>query len=334
MKTISLSALILITVPFHVLAQDNEANSYFVQTPVQFEQTVNHITQSQTQSTRKATTPQLNLLVVVGSTGVAEVAPTIQWGTKLQPIQQFEFETPKVSSTDYLNSGDELISGVTSDTLPTIQQATKLQDYFGGDFKPRSAVRIPIPNNNIRVASNQNARFQQFQIRQPEVSPEAFPGAHDVVKPSPQNTFQAPARNQQVIESVPPSPVSNREHRGFFAGESESASLDHLRMSQQSESWEEKPNTMRNIGDHFSPGGEPFAFRGVVGEPNFFGVDRLACCDEWCGFCNCGGLKANPGHLGLPWLRSKENCDAAKKICGKHCGRNAGNSCGCPDCSN
>ena len=41
-------------------------------------------------------------------------------------------------------------------------------------------------------------------------------------------------------------------------------------------------------------------------------------CDEWDGFCrmrdleqncNCGGLKVNPGHLGIPWLGSKDNCD-------------------------
>ena len=41
-------------------------------------------------------------------------------------------------------------------------------------------------------------------------------------------------------------------------------------------------------------------------------------CDEWSNFglgrdlefdAPCGGLKAKPGHLGLPWLGSKENCD-------------------------
>ena len=41
-------------------------------------------------------------------------------------------------------------------------------------------------------------------------------------------------------------------------------------------------------------------------------------CDEWAGFDKhknlehqtaCGGLKTNPGHLGIPWLGSNENCD-------------------------
>lgn len=54
-------------------------------------------------------------------------------------------------------------------------------------------------------------------------------------------------------------------------------------------------------------------------------------CDQWAGFCNfkqlnyvyaCGGLKMHPGHLGLKWLGSKENCDQTeplfplrKKVC-------------------
>ena len=55
-------------------------------------------------------------------------------------------------------------------------------------------------------------------------------------------------------------------------------------------------------------------------------------CDEWAGFCrnrdisfdcNCGGLKANPGHLGLPWLGGKDNCDQTVR-------RNRG--CGCKEC--
>ena len=41
-------------------------------------------------------------------------------------------------------------------------------------------------------------------------------------------------------------------------------------------------------------------------------------CDEWADFglgrdlefdAPCGGMKAKPGHLGIPWLGSKENCD-------------------------
>jgi hypothetical protein len=54
---------------------------------------------------------------------------------------------------------------------------------------------------------------------------------------------------------------------------------------------------------------------------NFFGVDREACCDEWSRFCDCktpnygckcGGLKSNPGHLGIAWLRNKFGADACE----------------------
>ena len=56
-------------------------------------------------------------------------------------------------------------------------------------------------------------------------------------------------------------------------------------------------------------------------------------CDEWEGFCRmnnleydcpCGGLKANPGHLGLPWLGSKDNCDQTV--------RRTRRGCGCKEC--
>lgn len=57
-------------------------------------------------------------------------------------------------------------------------------------------------------------------------------------------------------------------------------------------------------------------------------------CDEWDGFCECvnleydcpcGGLKAKPGHLGIPWLRSKESCDQTEPLL-----KNRG--CGCIKC--
>ena len=62
-------------------------------------------------------------------------------------------------------------------------------------------------------------------------------------------------------------------------------------------------------------------------------------CDEWAGFDKhknlehqtaCGGLKTNPGHLGIPWLASNENCDQTtprpKTLPLKK------NSCGCKKC--
>ena len=72
---------------------------------------------------------------------------------------------------------------------------------------------------------------------------------------------------------------------------------------------------------------EPAAGYTVVKNRDFFGVEKGKCCDEWSKFCNykdlkfncnCGGLKANKGHLGISWLRSAdggEDCDYCQGGC-------------------
>ena len=350
MKTISLSALILIAFPFCVLAQD--VDSYYSKDSKQFAPEVNHILPSQSRSTRKGVVQQAAPIVDAPTfkpstyrfeskaQSVALVAtkpatidaptlptPAVQQETKFRPIENFKFEPPKVSALNYLISRDAMIPNAKDDALPNIQQTTQHQEISGGDFNPRP------------VARTARQVIESVELPKPAVSSQDFPEPNDVVKPTPQNTFQLaePPRPQVAIESIPPNPISEREYNETFTEQTpsqpESASLDHIRMSQRVNSWDQNPGTMRDIGDHFSPGGEPFAYRGVTGNANFFGVDRRSCCDEWSGFCNCsGGLKANPGHLGNPYLRSKENCDTAKRVFGKHRGRKAANSCGCSDC--
>ena len=60
-------------------------------------------------------------------------------------------------------------------------------------------------------------------------------------------------------------------------------------------------------------------------------------CDEWEDFCQgkdlehdcaCGGLKVNPGHLGLPWLGSKDACDQTVPLLK----RRGGDGVGCKSC--
>ena len=71
------------------------------------------------------------------------------------------------------------------------------------------------------------------------------------------------------------------------------------------------------------------------------GFGTCDCCDEWEGFCGiknldfkcgCGGLKATPGHLGLPWLGSRENCDQTTPLFSKN--RRKCSSRTCKACSN
>ncbi len=66
---------------------------------------------------------------------------------------------------------------------------------------------------------------------------------------------------------------------------------------------------MQDRVDNFSRGGEPFAFSTGGGNPKLFGVASDQCCDEWQNFSRCGGLKSNPGHYGVKWLRSHDSCE-------------------------
>lgn len=66
-------------------------------------------------------------------------------------------------------------------------------------------------------------------------------------------------------------------------------------------------------------------------------------CNPWKSFCRgkdldyiCGGpgLKANPGHLGIPWLRSKDDCDLTEPLFGR-CKTpfwKSKSGCGCGNC--
>ena len=71
------------------------------------------------------------------------------------------------------------------------------------------------------------------------------------------------------------------------------------------------------------------SYGGEVKNRNFFGVDREECCDEWEGLCGCSGLKANPGHWGLPWLQGLYACEEG--CCGRICRKckHHKNKCGC-----
>jgi len=331
--------MFLITLPLSVLAQDaeqgtNESDGYYLKSSEQFAPSSNHIvpSQSRLRSNRKGVDQSAP---VVKSTTIqfAETAeaPTkavsvLQQATKLKPTEEIEFSAPKLSALDYLVGRDSLIPNKV-EIQPSIQQTAQHQEVSGGDFNPHAS---------IRVASRQD--IQEVELVAPKVAPDYFSGSNDVVKPSPRNTSQAvddPYR--RPVNNTRSQPVAEQRFNENTVEQApvrpDPVSLDEIMMSQRVNSWEQqRPSTMRNVGDHFSPGGEPFAIRGIAGNPTFFGVDRHTCCDEWEGFSNCGGLKANPGHLGIPWLRSKENCDSATGCLGKHRSRKTANSCDCARC--
>lgn len=346
MKTISLSALVLISFPFSVFAQGidlgaEKSDNYFLTAPQQSLTASNY--SKPYQPIRKRSIQQ-SIPVVAEITPAIEYAapaveqlterpvakPQIQSTFKPPAVASIEIEAPQVSALDYVIAEDSLIPNVNDDAASFVQQTSRMKEISGGDFNPKSKARF--------ASQEIVEEIVEADMVQPAISPQDFPLPNEIVKPSPQNTVQIPEPTGTVIESIPPMPVSDDELNEYYEGEApakfDSASIDDIRMSQRSNSWDEKPNMMRDVGDHFSPGGEPFAYRGIAGDANFFGVDRKSCCDEWAGICNCsGGLKANPGHWGNPYLRSKDNCDTAKRVFGNHRGRKNANSCECQSCS-
>jgi len=86
-----------------------------------------------------------------------------------------------------------------------------------------------------------------------------------------------------------------------------------------------------NYGNGAISLGSATQFERIPASRNYFSpfnVDESECCDEWAGFCNCkrtihecacGGLKTNPGHLGLKWLGSKDSCDKTQRCRDRRC---------------
>lgn len=213
------------------------------------------------------------------------------------------------------------------------------------DFTPSPKKLESKSSDFVRVAKLEPVSEirQQLIVEAPDVSVQDF---NNVTRPTPSNTN--PIISEPPAPAVTPEPVG-RNYQEVFRQEEparesqasampERVSLDDIRMSQRGNEWNEAPvSQMRDIVDHFSPGGEPFAQRGIVGTPNFFGVDRNSCCDEWAGYAVCsGGLKQNPGHYGIPFLRSKDSCDPHTTLGGKRCGCRScqpKKTCGCAACS-
>ena len=135
MKTISLSALILIASPFCVVAQDapQTNNSYYADVPAKIIDSANHVVFSKPSSAletrgqavvQKVIAPALKTPVVEMSvfknskatlqwpgtnTAEARREPTYQSVGKLVVEKEFDIEVPEVSALNYLLKRDELI---------------------------------------------------------------------------------------------------------------------------------------------------------------------------------------------------------------------------------
>jgi hypothetical protein len=164
-----------------------------------------------------------------------------------------------------------------------------------------------------------NAPISQAPISEAPPAPAPVmnvPEPTNIAKPTPQNSnFIAPepyAVEATVVETPTVEAINSPGYPEPYTQieASQATTLDpYAAGNRNAPAWTPKANPMRHVSDRFSPGGEPFAYSVGRANPNFFGVNRECACDEWDGFCNCGGLKFNRGHLGIPALRSNDNCE-------------------------
>lgn len=205
-------------------------------------------------------------------------------------------------------------------------------------------VTKPTPNNSVPAFSAAPVPREPYIIDAPIVAPIESPNYAQPFRETPIMQPQA-AVMSQLPQVQSPSRGQLSSPRQTFSEPMvvETTSLDPYaaRMRQRSNSlgFEARPqfdDQMQHVTDRFSPGGEPFAFSVGRADPNFFGVNREECCDEWYGFCNCGGLKFNQGHLGVRNLRSNEPCEqCGQRIHRQSCrSRAAQPDCGCSTCRN
>lgn len=347
-----------------------KVENYFADRNAEIASSANHIMSTTRRSNRKGATAQdqVGLPVVSPSlqlsvpSKVDLTLPNSAPVVSLQASKAVEFSSIPVeplqlevaTSTPLAEVANNVVE-FSAPKAPVAEQTS----ISGGDFSPdRLANRIalapfkPLETSGfkpLRMASSAEPVAPEERAWQDiEVSPsDIVVEEESIVRPTPQNTeptapaTTTPSRPLYTVESSTSEPVQSIEppvdntYAGepYVVSEADSTSLDHLQMAQRVNSWEKQPSTMRHITDHFSPGGEPFAYRGPVGDTNFFGIDRHSVCDEWAGTCNCsGGLKATRGHLGLPWLKSKDACDTTELRRGR-LGTRCESDCGCSTCS-
>lgn len=331
MKATPIFILVLVAFPIQLLAQESndfkpkEAN-YYAKRYFEVESPAKHIVDSTRQSNRKGASPFKEPVVVKSGTTSALRDTNL-----------------RLASTEVVSGGDFKGGNFSTLQVKPLQASSyakpsRVALSRGTSFRAPYVASSPIQENAIEIASpdvNPGIGVSQDQIVRPTPGNSASDYLNEAPsQPSVSDSFvEAPREPMRSEEPQRDTTYDPRDMSQNVLVEPESVSLDHLRISQQNNGWtSERPNTMRHITDNFSPGGEPFAQRGIVGDANFFGVDRRSCCDEW-DFCNCsGGLKNNPGHLGIPWLRnSKEPCDSVNPILGRHKAKKAA-KCGCSQC--
>lgn len=212
-------------------------------------------------------------------------------------------------------------------------------------------------------------RFVDDRVTQPEKSEASALVAKRL--PSKSQASVAPTAFQQPVESVPAVPAQPNYEIDAPIPQGFDQQAPGVRDDQEMARFfdQERYNRARN---RYIPTPvqviPPDVYRTFPADSPTIGLSTslfqgdLNCCDEWAGLCrmknldyrtNCGGLKQNPGHLGMPWLRGCDNCESncgtgrcgdkvIQSRCGKSCLsktrdrivglQNERHPCGCKAC--
>ena len=246
--------------------------------------------------------------------------------------------------------------------LDTISSNSSSRSPVAVDAAAISAQRVPVtrltPPKNLREAHTGVSDTvvgpisddAVFKVAQRNLGPASVPLVQSFAPPSPTQVPTIPSRITPIEVASPEFIEPSVEPQAFepqaFSGQP--ISLMNLPPAQDptrfgyrdGEAFGFDNSRLYNPleGPQLNLQGAPTADFGDIG------------CDEWAGFCRgknlvqncgCGGLKTNPGHLGLPWLGSTDNCDQTipltrKRTCGcKECQAqcNCESSCGATNCS-
>ena len=211
---------------------------------------------------------------------------------------------------------------VAQSTVPGLHdqltQPTESMSYYD----PRRAsmgIQTPVPAS---TPQHLNGNYHELPATQPQMVMPPQRDSRWAVEQRPETVAQYLAPAQSPVVFAQPTQQFEVQPPTFGNG------------NQPPQAFAPQPMTFNNGNQPASEfAAQPMTFNngtsGVgVRNHSFFGIDRHNCCDEWAGFSNCGGLKANPGHLGLTWARDDDPCEAAGGCCqsNQECGQ-------CSDCS-
>lgn len=213
-----------------------------------------------------------------------------------EKIDRPQFESPKLVAQEKTKA----VAAKPKQIGLNFQQSSKLNRTIGLRPTPRAATQVAEPIENIAT---------QVQFQQPVEAVNQYPK-------------DAPAARIAQLSAPSVGSQQSVDNSNTIFSDSHPTPFDRFPLRDQYQVFENPAN--------FMPVNYHSRGINIPSSDGIFRVHSSDCCDEWADFCgckdldygcSCGGLKANPGHLGLKWLRSKDACDRTEscRSCGKGC---------------